>query len=296
MMIENFDFKNFLDIQKEIVEKRLKELLDPKNSSTLLFNAMEYSLMAGGKRLRPILCLTASNLCGDKNLKALDCASAIEMIHTYSLIHDDLPSMDDDDLRRGIPTSHKKFNEASAILAGDGLLNMAFEVLSNQKLEPEIIVKTIQIISKASGSYGMISGQMKDIEAEKKTVSLEKLQNIHMEKTGALIRASLVSGGIIGGSEEKGLKELDEYGKCIGLAFQVTDDILNATGDPLVMGKSTGTDLEKNKATYPLLMGLENSKKYATELIEKSLEHLSFFRVEPNPLKNLAWYILNRKK
>jgi geranylgeranyl diphosphate synthase type II len=204
--------------------------------------------------------------------------------------------MDNDDLRRGILTCHKKFNEATAVLAGDGLLNAAFEILSSQKLDLSIIVNTIQTISKASGARGMISGQMKDIEAENKKITLEELENIHMKKTGALIRASLVSGGIIGGCDANGLKNLDEYGKLIGLAFQVTDDILNVTGDPLVMGKSAGTDLENNKATYPGLMGLENSKKYAAQLIEKSLNHLDFLKVYPNPLKYLAWYVLNRKK
>lgn len=295
-MNDSFDLANFLSKKKEIIEKRLKELISQHNSSELLFSAMEYSLLAGGKRLRPVLCLTASELCGDNNLSALDCACAIEMIHTYSLIHDDLPAMDNDDLRRGILTCHKKFNEATAVLAGDGLLNAAFEILSSQKLDLSIIVNTIQTISKASGARGMISGQMKDIEAENKKITLEELENIHMKKTGALIRASLVSGGIIGGCDANGLKNLDEYGKLIGLAFQVTDDILNVTGDPLVMGKSAGTDLENNKATYPGLMGLENSKKYAAQLIEKSLNHLDFLKVYPNPLKYLAWYVLNRKK
>lgn len=296
MMNKDFDLKAFLLENKIEVEKRLKELLNSTLKPSLLFNAMEYSLLAGGKRLRPILCLTASRIFDEKSSKALDCACAIEMIHTYSLIHDDLPAMDDDDLRRGIPTCHKKFGEATAILAGDGLLNMAFEVLSRQDIDPLTSIKTIRVISGAAGSLGMISGQMKDIEAEQKNISIDELENIHMEKTGALIRASLVSGGIIGNCDEKGLNNLDEYGKLIGLAFQVTDDILNVTGDPLVMGKSVGTDLEKNKATYPSLMGLENSIKYARELIEKSVSHLRYFNITPNPLEDLAWYILNRKK
>jgi len=296
MMNKDFDLKTFLVENKTLVENRLKELLNSSIRQSLLLKAMEYSLLAGGKRLRPVLCLTSSRMSDQYNTKALDCACAIEMIHTYSLIHDDLPAMDDDDLRRGIPTCHKKFGEAAAILAGDGLLNLAFEVLSNQNLDPLISIKTIRVISKASGSLGMISGQIKDIEAEKKQINLDDLENIHMEKTGAMIRASLVSGGIIGGCDEKGLKELDEYGKLIGLAFQVTDDILNITGDPRIMGKSVGTDLEKNKATYPSLIGLENSVKYAKELVEKSVSHLKYFNTNPNPLEDLAWYILNRKK
>ncbi|MGE4520274.1 MAG: polyprenyl synthetase family protein [Desulfobacteraceae bacterium] len=295
-MNENFDLKKYLQTNSDLVEKRLEELLVCEKGSRHLLNAMNYSLLAGGKRLRPVLCIAASKICSDNHFKALDCACAIEMIHTYSLIHDDLPAMDNDDIRRGILTCHKKFSEAAAILAGDGLLNMAFEVLARQDLPPEIVVETIKVISKASGSHGMISGQMRDIDAENQEISLEELENIHMEKTGALIRASLVSGAIIGGCDEEGIKNLDEYGKLIGLAFQVTDDILNVTGDPEVMGKSAGTDSEKNKATYPVLMGLENSVKYAEELIRKSVYHLKYFNTSPDPLEHLAWYILNRKK
>ncbi|MGM0418566.1 MAG: polyprenyl synthetase family protein [Thermodesulfobacteriota bacterium] len=294
-MNDNFELKAYLERKKKLIEDQLIKL-NITNDSSLSAKAASYSLMAGGKRLRPVLCLAAEEICNSSQMLSMNCACAIEMIHTYSLIHDDLPAMDNDDLRRGKPTCHVKFGEAAAILAGDALLTKAFEILADQDLKPEITLETIKIISSASGDKGMISGQIKDIEAETKIVNISELEQIHMEKTGALIRASLKSGAVIAGSDEKGINHLDEYGKLIGLAFQVTDDILNVTGNPEVMGKAAGSDSDMNKATYPALIGLENSKNYARELIEKSVEHLKYFDQGTGPLNSLAWYILNRKK
>jgi geranylgeranyl diphosphate synthase type II len=294
-MNNNFELKEYLEDKKKLIEDNLLKLNIAKDSS-LSTIAASYSLMAGGKRLRPILCLAAEEICKSRQMLSMNCACAIEMIHTYSLIHDDLPAMDNDDLRRGKPTCHVKFGEAAAILAGDALLTKAFEILATQNLKPETALETIRIISSASGDKGMISGQIKDIEAETKPVNLSELEQIHMEKTGALIRASLKSGAVIAESDEKGINHLDEYGKLIGLAFQVTDDILNVTGNPEVMGKAAGSDSDNNKATYPALIGLENSKTYARELIENSVEHLKYFKQGAGPLHSLAWYILNRKK
>jgi geranylgeranyl diphosphate synthase type II len=295
-MENRFDLSSYLKDKKSLVEKKLDELSINLKGSKTLNNAQRYSLLAGGKRLRPVLCLAAEEACGSYENKGLLSACALEMIHTYSLIHDDLPCMDDDDLRRGILTCHKKFGEPEAVLAGDALLTKAFEILSHQDLDPSIIVKTISIISIASGDAGMVSGQMRDMESESKEISLDELKIIHMEKTGALIRASLKCGSVIGGSDDEGIKHLDEYGKLIGLAFQVTDDILNITGDAKIMGKATGSDEKNNKATYPNLMGLDNSIKYAKDLIDESIEHLNFFKKRAIPLKAIAEYILNRNK
>ena len=295
-MKTNFDLKIYLHEKKQLIEKKLDEISLNSGNSAILNNALRYSLLAGGKRLRPILCLAAEEISGCSINKGLLCGCAIEMVHTYSLIHDDLPAMDNDDLRRGRPTCHKKFDEATAILAGDALLTKAFEVLASQELLPEKIIKTIKIISSASGESGMVSGQIKDIDAESKQISLEELKTLHMEKTGALIRASLKAGAVIGDCDKSGIRSLDEYGKLIGLAFQVTDDILDVSGDPLIMGKPSGTDEKNNKATYPLLMGMDKSKKFASALIEESKEHLEYFKGKAYPLIVLAEYILNRKK
>lgn len=294
-MNNDFDLKRFLGAKKSIIESKLDEITKNSGTSEILNKAVRYSLLAGGKRLRPVLCMSAEEM-GLNKEKSVLCGCAIEMIHTYSLIHDDLPAMDDDDLRRGIETNHKKFDEATAILAGDALLTKAFEILSMQDIEPEKIVETIKIVSGASGESGMVSGQVKDIDSESKMISIEELKTLHMEKTGALIRASLNCGSVIGEIQENMRIHLDEYGKLIGLAFQVVDDILDISGDPLVMGKPSGTDEKNNKATYPLLMGMEKSEKFAGDLIAESIEHLSCFGEKALPLRAIAEYILNRKK
>ncbi len=295
-MKNKFNLKTYLKNKKELVDKRLFELIESGGQSKSLKKAMKYSLLSGGKRLRPVLCLAAEEACGSLENLSIDCACAIEMIHAYSLIHDDLPAMDDDELRRGQLTCHKKFDEATAILAGDALLNKAFEVLSMQNIDPYIAIKIIKVISDASGDNGMIAGQMKDIEAESSDISLDELKKIHLEKTGALIRASLKSGGLIAGADDELLNLLDDYGRFTGLAFQVTDDILNVTGDPEIMGKAKGSDALKNKATYPGLMGLEKSKEYASILVGKAIKSLEIFGDNADALKAVSSYILNRNK
>jgi geranylgeranyl diphosphate synthase, type II len=262
--------------------------------------AMEYSLLAGGKRIRPILCLMACEAVGGRKREALPAACALEYIHTYSLIHDDLPALDNDDYRRGHPTCHRKFDEATALLAGDALLTEAFSLLSRRtvmKMVPPLTrLAVIQEIAGAAGIEGMVAGQQADMAAEKKKVSLDFLQFIHRHKTGALIRASLVSGGLIGGGTSGEMKALKKFGEAIGLAFQIKDDILNVEGEDSLMGKKTGTDEKKAKATYPLLMGLEPSRKLGQKLREEAEKALKIFGPKGDPLKGIGAYILSRDR
>lgn len=294
-----FNLKGYLKEQRLIVERSLKEHLGASTPSVQrrVGKAMEYSLMAGGKRLRPILCLTACKAVGGDSGTALKAASALEMIHTYSLIHDDLPAMDNDDLRRGRPTCHKAFDEATAILAGDALLTSAFHLLAMDRgLPGGIALEVIRITAEASGAFGMIEGQMRDIEAEGTPLDLEALKELHGLKTGALIRASVEAGSVIGEATTGERDALKRYADKIGLAFQVTDDILNVEGDPALMGKGVGTDAQLNKATYPSLMGLADSKAYATELVEEAVFALSELEMRAEPLKALAQYIVQRQR
>jgi geranylgeranyl diphosphate synthase type II len=219
------------------------------------------------------------------------------MIHTYSLVHDDLPAMDNDDLRRGHPTCHKAFDEATAVLAGDALLTSAFHLLAMDRTSPaSVVLEVIRIAADASGALGMIEGQMRDIEAEGHTVDLPALKELHGLKTGALICASVETGAVMGGATTRQREALRRYAGRIGLAFQVTDDILNVEGDPALMGKGVGTDAQLNKATYPSLMGLSESKAYATELVEDAVCSLSDFGERAHPLKALALYIVQRQR
>jgi geranylgeranyl diphosphate synthase, type II len=262
--------------------------------------AMEYSLMAGGKRIRPILCLMACEAVGGKKREALPAACALEYIHTYSLIHDDLPALDNDHYRRGHLTCHRKFDEATALLAGDALLTEAFSLLSRKtvlkKVPPLTRLAVIREIAGAAGIQGMVAGQQADMAAEKKKVSLDFLQFIHRHKTGALIRASLVSGGLIGGGTPGEMKALNKFGEAIGLAFQIKDDILNVEGEAKLMGKKTGTDEKKAKATYPLLLGLEPSRKLGQKLREDAEKALKIFGPKAGPLKEIGAYILSRDR
>ena len=296
-----FDLKEYLEDRRTLFLNRLSRILDIRSSgSGRLLDSMKYSLNAGGKRLRPILCLAAAEAVGGQPENCLTAACALEMIHTYSLIHDDLPAMDNDDLRRGHPTCHIKFDEATAVLAGDALLTMAFNILASEENSdtnnPVIKLSVIEIISRAAGQPGMIEGQMTDIESEGKALEFDALAKMHDLKTGALITASILSGAILGGGSKKEIEKLENYSKYIGLAFQVADDILNVTGDPELMGKATGTDHELNKATYPSLLGLEESQKFAVELIEKSLNELNDFGHDAEPLRAIAGYIIKRNR
>jgi len=290
-----FDLKKYLEEKQAIIESQLEACFQSQDERRITA-AMRHSLMAGGKRLRPVLCLAAMETLGCDPLKGTGVACALEMIHTYSLVHDDLPAMDNDDLRRGIPTCHKAFDEATAILAGDALLTSAFEIMANNlKGIPENL-EIISLIARAAGHKGMIEGQMRDIMSEGKKISKEELEQLHMCKTGALIEASVLSGAMIAGADKKTIDGLGKYARFIGLAFQVADDILNIEGDPALMGKAKGSDEELEKATFPSLTGLEASKKYAEELTESAIAALSDFDEKAEPLRAIARYIIERKK
>ncbi len=295
-----FDLSAYIAIRRDEINKALINFLAVAPKKTRLMEAMEYSLMAGGKRLRPILCLAGARAVGGSYKDAMPAACAIEMIHTYSLIHDDLPAMDDDDLRRGMPTNHIKFGEATAILAGDALLTLAFQILSDPgirgKTDPEKWLRIINEISVAAGMNGMIEGQMRDMDAEKNILDQDQLEAMHVLKTGALIKACVRVGAILGGADTRQIESLDRYGKYIGLAFQVKDDILNVEGDPDLMGKAVGTDKARNKSTYPSLMGLEKAKKFAENLVKKARNELKPFDSNGEALKAIASYILERKR
>lgn len=292
-----FDLKLYLNSKRELIDKKLSSYVEGDN---LLKSAMRYSLMAGGKRLRPVLCFAGTEVVGGKAENCLEIASALEMIHTYSLIHDDLPEMDNDELRRGKKTCHIEFDHGTALLAGDGLLTLAFEVLSNagniNEKNALKWIKIISLISKAAGFNGMIEGQILDVEGEGKDLSFSELEKIHRLKTGDMIKASVLSGAVMGDATEEEIKKLTLYAEKTGLAFQVTDDILNVEGDPIIMGKAVGTDAELNKATYPAIMGLEKSKQFAEELIGEALSSIEYFDEKAAPLRAIAEYILVRKR
>jgi geranylgeranyl diphosphate synthase type II len=256
--------------------------------------------MAGGKRIRPVLCLAATEAVGGNPTDALTAACAMEMIHTYSLIHDDLPAMDNDELRRGKPTCHVAFDEATAILAGDALLTMAFEILAAVPFEntdqAAKWLQIIRIIAVAAGSRGMIQGQMLDIAAEGRKLNVSELESMHTLKTGALIVASLQCGALLAEADKDQLRFLKTYAGYIGLAFQVADDILNVEGNPEVMGKAVGTDRLNKKNTYPSLLGLDASKQFAQKLIRQALQTLETFDNKADPLRAMATYIIERKR
>jgi geranylgeranyl diphosphate synthase type II len=262
--------------------------------------AMKYSLMAGGKRLRPVLCLAATEAVGGQPSDALPAAAALEMVHTYSLIHDDLPAMDDDELRRGKPTCHIAFDEATAILAGDALLTLAFQILSSVEISypshASAWLQVIRTISCAAGYGGMIQGQMLDISSEGRTLSITELESMHHLKTGAVITACLRCGAIIGGAGEEQMASLERYANNIGLAFQVADDILNVEGDPKLMGKAVGTDRLREKSTYPSILGLSESKRLAKNLVRNALQAIENFDKRSDALRAIASYIIERRR
>jgi len=294
-----FDLTHYLNNKRNIITHALKKIIQSNFSECRLSSAMQYSLMASGKRLRPVLCMAAAETVGEINDDVIMASCAIEMIHTYSLIHDDLPAMDDDKLRRGEPTCHIQYDEATAILAGDALLTLAFEILSDPPSLPEKALTRLQVIktiANAAGYNGMIEGQMRDIEAETATVALDELKKIHYLKTGALIEASVITGALLAGGSTKSVKQLKNYAGNIGLAFQVIDDVLNVEGDAAKMGKATGTDASRNKSTYPRLLGMKESRQYAAELINNALHALDIFGNKAIPLSALAEYIIKRER
>jgi len=290
----------FLRKRKDVVDHALDAYLPPEDTyPEAIFKAVRYSLFAGGKRLRPILAISAAEICGTPAADVLPVACALEMIHTYSLIHDDLPAMDDDDYRRGRPTSHRVFGEAAAILAGDALLTEAFRLMARRDLmagtPPERILAVIGEIAHGAGFFGMIAGQVVDIASEGKPGDEKTLAFIHSRKTERLITVSLRAGALVAGAGEAALHSLTEYGKRIGLAFQISDDILNVESSTDALGKGTGSDAARGKMTYPALFGLEVSKKKARVLVEEAVQCLAPFGGEADPLRSLALFIIDRK-
>lgn len=262
--------------------------------------AMRYSVFAGGKRVRPILMLAACRSVGGDSERAVPAACAMEMIHTYSLIHDDLPAMDDDDFRRGNPTNHKVFGEAIAILAGDALLTEAFKLVSDRRFaegcDPSGLLAVIHEIATCAGSYGMVGGQVIDMESEgSRNIDLPTVQYIHTHKTGALIKASVVSGALLGGADWEQLAAITRYGEAAGLAFQIADDILDIEGTTEEIGKDAGSDQARGKATYPAVMGLAAAKEEAREMMDEAVRALDLFDAEADPLRQIARYIVQRR-
>lgn len=298
LMMNKFDLNSYLSSKRKQVNEALDSIL--VDASSRIEKAMKYSLMAGGKRIRPVLCLAAAEAVGGQSQDAIKAACALEMIHTYSLIHDDLPGMDNDVLRRGRPTCHIAFDEATAILAGDALLTLAFEVLSSIEFsETNRALKWINvthILATAAGYKGMIEGQMQDMAAEGNQLRLIDLEKMHALKTGALIEASVTVGAILGKGNQTQIQKLKAYSKHIGLAFQVTDDILNVEGDPNIMGKDSGSDQLRKKSTYPSILGMEKSKEFAKKLVEDALKAIEYFDNKANPLRAIAHFIVERKK
>ncbi len=294
------EIKQYLTDRKELVEARLQTLMlaadDPFKDH---IEAMRYSLFVGGKRVRPILCLAAAEaVTTEPQLldEALQVGCAIEFIHTYSLIHDDLPAMDDDHLRRGKPTNHVLYGEAAAILAGDGLLTLAFEVLAAPctGISAARQLEIIRIIAAAAGPLGMVGGQALDIAGENTTYPFEHLKTIHKSKTGALIKASVQAGAIGAGASKSQLRQLSDYGEAIGLAFQIVDDLLDATSTTEVLGKSAGSDKIRGKATYPAFFGIEETKELARKAVDQAKHALTGFGAQAEPLVQLADYIYSR--
>ncbi|MFU0801228.1 MAG: polyprenyl synthetase family protein [Xylanivirga thermophila] len=267
--------------------------------SDILIDAMKYSLNAGGKRLRPILLLSAHELLDGNLDESLPIACALEMIHTYSLIHDDLPAMDNDDFRRGKPTNHRIYGEAVAILAGDALLNRSYEIMIQNSIAYQMKLPyhtaAIQIIAKAAGMHGMIGGQVADIEYQANDLDDDAIRYIHTHKTGALITASLMAGAILENPNQTTLNSIKTYGEKLGLAFQITDDILDVVGDLRLIGKQPGSDLVQQKLTYPKIYGLENSQKMAKNLVDEAISYLDIFGSKADFLKDIANHMLERQ-
>ena len=288
------EWKKRADLVEEGLLRELKKV--PAYDETLE-KAMEYSLMAGGKRLRPVLLMAAADAVGKDGAAFLTTGCAIEMIHTYSLIHDDLPAMDNDDYRRGKPTNHRVFGDGIAVLAGDALLTLAFEVMLRQEgAAPETLVTVVSEMSRAAGPYGMVGGQVLDLEGEGRRLDLAALRKIHMGKTGALFCAAIRSGAILAGAKEEELAALTLYAERFGLAFQITDDILDVTGDEAAIGKPVGSDVRNEKATYVTLTSLEEAKKLAEDAVDEAVAALDIFGERAAFLRDLALFLLGRKK
>lgn len=294
------DLKTYREERIALVDAALDQFLPTaEHFPGQLHEAMRYSVFAGGKRIRPILALAACEAVGGEVSVALPLACALEMIHTYSLIHDDLPAMDDDDLRRGRPTNHKIFGEATAILAGDALQTEAFALLADDERNPELSAQqrcaVIELIARSAGAFGMVAGQMADMEAEgDHQVDLPYLEFIHTHKTGKLIVAALQAGALAGGATAAQLTALTRYGEAAGLAFQVADDVLDVIGDQAEIGKDVGSDVARGKATYVALLGLSEARRRADDLCQLAIDALQSFGTEAEPLRKIATYMVDR--
>jgi geranylgeranyl diphosphate synthase type II len=291
---------------EEALERYLPEVVSDSSAAcpARLALAMRHSMLGGGKRLRPVLCIMAAEACGGEPDAALPAACALEMVHTYSLIHDDLPAMDDDDLRRGRPTCHKAFDEATAILAGDALLTLAFEVVACGIKPAPAAVRCVRILAEAAGPRGMVGGQMADLQAEGRTEAAGRpadgtpaeLEAIHRRKTGALLRAPLRMGAVIAEAPEPCVEALDRYGTAVGLAFQIVDDLLDVQGDEAKLGKRVGKDSELGKWTYPRFLGVDGSRRRARQLAEEAIAALEPFGPRGERLRGLALALLERDR
>ena len=290
-------FKEIWDKRAKLVEENLhSELHNTPNIDEKLLQAMEYSLIGGGKRLRPVLLLAAADAISNSGEKFLPVACAVEMIHTYSLIHDDLPAMDNDDYRRGKLTNHKVYGDAIAILAGDALLTLAFEVMTRQDAPAQTLIKVIKEISTAAGIGGMVGGQAVDIQSEGKKLNLRNLRRMHLAKTGALFCAAIRSGAILAGANDEKLDALTKYAENFGLAFQITDDILDATGNIESLGKPVGSDVRNKKTTYVTLMAPEEARILAELTVETAVDNLKIFGDEADFLRELVEFLIKRDK
>ena len=278
-----------------VIDKSLDNYIATENNpQSLIYDAMRYSVFAGGKRLRPILMWETARIFGKDWDDVKPFACALEMIHTYSLIHDDLPAMDNDDLRRGLPTSHIKFGEDIAILAGDALLNKSFEIIAEADIEPKVAMKALKVLSTASGTEGMIGGQVVDLKSEGMEITLEQMQYIHSLKTGALIRAACTVGAILSDASPAEIQAIDEYALNLGIAFQIRDDILDVTGDTDDLGKPVGSDADLMKNTYITMCGLDKSEALVKEFSQKAKDALSVFSDKNAFLLRLTDYLINR--
>jgi geranylgeranyl diphosphate synthase type II len=297
--VSGFELTAYLSARREMVDAALAGILPPEDRPPAsVHRAMRYSVLAGGKRLRPILVIAGAEVVGGRPESVMETACALELIHTYSLIHDDLPAMDDDDYRRGRLTNHKVFGEAIAILAGDALLTLAFRLIAANAArvpDPRLIGQVVAEVAEAAGTGGMVGGQVVDIESEGKTVSAETLDYIHRHKTAALIRVSLRAGALLAGGAPDVVSAIGEAGGNLGLAFQIVDDILDVEGDSAELGKSAGSDERKQKATYPALHGLEVSRREARALIARAKAGLATLGAAAEPLAALADYIVERR-
>jgi geranylgeranyl diphosphate synthase, type II len=294
------NIKEYLEQNRLAVDRFLDDVTPSATTPPVtLHESMRYSLLAGGKRIRPILTIAAAEALGSPPPGLMAVACSLELIHTYSLIHDDLPSMDNDDFRRGKPTNHKVYGEAIAILAGDALLTMAFDLISRPDLmkgcDPARQVRILQELAFGSGNLGMVGGQVFDIQAEHQDIDLRALQNIHKHKTGMLIRAAVRMGAIAGGATDRQLDDMTGYAEDIGLAFQIADDVLNVTGTREELGKNPNTDAERGKKTYPTFYGVEGAKRLADECVTRAIARLNSFAASADPLRDLARYITARR-